>query len=171
MEECVLMIREAGPDDLPCLRDMLWEATAVAAEVRALGKQAGLALPEIRRYLADWGRAGDIAIVARDGSGECLGAAWLREFPAQESGYGFVAPEIPELAIGVAAPFRGRGIGGALLDRLLEHARAAGYHAVSLSVDRRNPARRLYERKGFAVFNGSNSTSDGLTMVAALRAD
>ena len=40
-------------------------------------------------------------------------------------------------------------MGRALLEALLTTARAQGYRALSLSVDRENPALRLYERVGF----------------------
>jgi len=122
----VFTIQPARPHDLAFLWDMLWEAAAVDAGVRAGGKEAALALPEIRRYLDGWGRPGDAGVVARDGTGLPVGAAWLRLFPAEAPGYGFVAPDVPEVAIGVAAASRGRGAGGALLDALLEEARGPG---------------------------------------------
>jgi ribosomal protein S18 acetylase RimI-like enzyme len=45
--------------------------------------------------------------------------------------------------------FRGRGAGSAILDALLDHARAQGATAVWANV--RTPARTLYERAGFQV--------------------
>lgn len=53
-----------------------------------------------------------------------------------------------------AAPaYRGRGAGRAILQRLLEEARARGYARVSLETGRPEPfaaAKRLYEANGFA---------------------
>jgi hypothetical protein len=60
----VLEIRLALPDDEPFLWDMAWEATALDAGMRALGRDAAFAIPHVRRYLAGWGRPGDTAIVA-----------------------------------------------------------------------------------------------------------
>jgi hypothetical protein len=60
---------------------------------------------------------------------------------------------------------RGRGIGTALLGRALEAAGARG-EAVSLSVARTNPARRLYERAGFV---GVGEVAGSLTMRRAPR--
>ena len=51
--------------------------------------------------------------------------------------------------LAVAAPVRGRGVGGALLRAVEEEARAAGARALALDVIENNPARRLYERLGF----------------------
>ncbi len=99
-------------------------------------------------------------IVAEDGPP--VGAAWLRLLPEQDPGYGFVDEQTPELSIGVAPSHRGRGIGSLLLEALIEAAREQRYHALSLSVEPDNPARRLYERHGFRVIG----TVDGsLTML------
>ena len=163
----MLEIRLAEPGDEPFIWDMGWEATAVDEGMRALGREAAFADPHVRRYLEGWGRPGDVAIVAIV-DGQRLGAAWFRLFPAEDPGWGFVATAVPELSIGVAAEARGRGIGSTLLDSLLTLARERGYQAVSLSVDRRNPARRLYERKGFRDAGISTPTDSSVTMVAHL---
>jgi ribosomal protein S18 acetylase RimI-like enzyme len=162
------MIRPAQPDDQPFLSDMGWEATAVDAEMRALGREAAFTSPHVRRYLDGWGRVGDAAVVAVAANGQRLGAAWYRLFPFEEPGWGFVAPDVPELSIGVAVTARGKGVGSALLDALLTLAQEQGYRAVSLSVDRQNPARRLYERKGFRDAGISDPTDTSVTMIAYL---
>ncbi len=161
-------VRPATPVDVPFLWDMLFEAVAVSPTMRALGKEAALAQPVNQKYLADWGRAGDAAVVAVDPSGQPLGAAWYRLFPIEAPGYGFVAPEIPELTIGVRATVRGHGIGTQLLQALLTTAWAHHYGRISLSVDRHNPARALYERLGFhdAGISGPDETS--VTLIATL---
>ncbi len=107
-------IRPVVPDDLPFLWDMAWEATAVDAGMRAMGREAAFALPESRKYLEGWGRPGDAGVIAVDDGGRPLGAAWCRLFPPDDPGYGFVAPDVPELSIGVHADARGQGIGRAL---------------------------------------------------------
>ena len=48
-------------------------------------------------------------------------------------------------------------------------AREQGYRAISLSVDRQNPARRLYERKGFRDAGTSDPTDSSVTMIAHLQ--
>jgi GNAT superfamily N-acetyltransferase len=160
-------IRLAQPDDEPFLWDMGWEATAVDDGMRALGREAAFAIPHVRRYLDGWGHPGDAAVVAVV-DGRRLGAAWYRLFPAEEPGWGFVASDVPELSIGVATGARGAGIGSALLDALLTMAREQRFRAVSLSVDRQNPARRLYERKGFHDAGISDPTDSSVTMIAHL---
>lgn len=52
--------------------------------------------------------------------------------------------------IALLPEWRGRGLGGAILADLIAEAAARGL-AVSLQVEKVNPARRLYERLGFRV--------------------
>ena len=62
--------------------------------------------------------------------------------------------------------YRRRGVGRALLGELIEHARGEGIERLSLSVERDNQARRLYEGFGF---RGVAATEGGsLTMVLDL---
>jgi ribosomal protein S18 acetylase RimI-like enzyme len=105
--------------------------------------------PEISRYVDGWGRKGDVAIVALDRLEEPVGAAWYRSYTADAPGYGFVGPDVPELAIAVYPECRGQRVGSLLLGTLVSRARSDGHDAISLSVADANPARRLYERHGF----------------------
>ena len=122
--------------------------------------------PEIAKYVRAWGRAGDVGFVAVDaGSGEPIGAAWLRLLAGDERGYGYVDDETPELGMAVLPGYRGRGVGSDLLGRLLKSA-AEVYSAVCLSVSADNPAVRLYERAGF---EGVCECGASLTMLKRLR--
>jgi ribosomal protein S18 acetylase RimI-like enzyme len=104
-------------------------------------------------------------VIAIDDQGRPLGAAWARLFPADHPGYGFIAEDVPELSIGVSDAARGQGVGGALIDGLLAAAREAGFARVSLSVDRNNPALRLYQRHGFRDAGVSDASDSSVTMV------
>jgi ribosomal protein S18 acetylase RimI-like enzyme len=107
-----------------------------------------LADPNVAHYVEGWGRRGDLGLIAEEEEAP-LGATWLRLFDESDPGFGFVAADVPELAIAVVAESRGRGVGTALLEAVPALARAAGYRAVSLSVESDNPALRFYERVGF----------------------
>ena len=106
--------------------------------------------PAIRRYYADFGREGDVAFIALSDN-KAIGAVWVRLATTAQKGYGFVRADVPELTIAVLPTFRGRGIGKSLLERMLTQLRATDLKAVSLSVCRSNPARKLYECHGFHV--------------------
>lgn len=108
--------------------------------------------PALRAYIEGFGaHPGDVAVCAEE-DGEVVGAAWVRFM----QGYGFVDDAVPELAVSVLPAWRGRGIGTALLKGLIERCSAAGLPAVSLSVQRANPAARLYERLGFREVAGDD---------------
>jgi ribosomal protein S18 acetylase RimI-like enzyme len=135
------MIRRGSAADVPFLRSML--AHAYAWRVNAFDAEIPLA-----RYVENWGRPGDLALIAHE-TGNRVGAAWLRRFPAAEAGYGFVDEQTPELSIAVVPSRRRHGVGQELLDALLEKARGEGHQAVSLSVEQDSPAVAFYERNGF----------------------
>ena len=117
--------------------------------------------PELALYVEGWGRPGDAGFVAETDEGRAIGAAWYRRFTETEHGYGFIAPGIPELSVGVVPEHRGRGVGTELLDALVDNAQREGLHALSLSVEEDNPALRLYERLGF---RGVGRSGNALTM-------
>ncbi|AKK08014.1 acetyltransferase (GNAT) family protein [Corynebacterium testudinoris] len=80
------------------------------------------------------------------------GGLWLRSGTDRRPPYGFVAEDIPELAIAVEAAFGGLGLGRELLNAALDLARKQGRQGLSLAVDEGNErARRLYEKIGFEV--------------------
>jgi ribosomal protein S18 acetylase RimI-like enzyme len=145
------------------MREMLFEAAHWRAGRSRPTIEETIANPEIARYIEGWGRTGDAGVVAVDG-GRRIGAAWYRLFTSDRPGYGFVDERTPELTVGVVAGARGQGVGTALVRALLAEARAAGFEAISLSVEPGNAAVRLYERAGFARVGGTGAW----TMVAAL---
>jgi GNAT superfamily N-acetyltransferase len=136
------VIRRGGRGDVPFMKDMLRHAY-----YWRWGDPATADLPT-SRYVDSWGRPGDAAMIALD-DGISVGAAWYRLFTRSAPGYGFVDESVPELTIAVVPSRRGRGYGDELLEGLLERARQEGYPALSLSVEKANPALRLYERFGF----------------------
>ena len=149
-------VRSGEAEDL----DFLWEMMYEAAHHRPLSD------PAISRYLEDWGRPGDAAVVALDpGDDRRVGAAWYRLMPPERPGYGFVDASTPEIVIAVVPGYRGRGVGIALLHELLETARSEGFDALSLIVRHDNPvALRLYELNGFVKLFDSSSEHPSWTM-------
>lgn len=104
-----------------------------------------------------WGRVGDSGCVAMRGV-EALGAAWLRLWPGDDKGFGYISDEIPELAIAVIPHYRGKGIGTKLLVQVLDQANGQ-FPDISLNVRQGNAALRLYERAGFIKVPGSEQVN------------
>jgi len=146
-----LVIRRARPDDAEFLREMLFEAVYWRVAMPRPAIDEALARPELAKVLAGWGRPGDLAMVATDGRGERIGAAWLRLWTLSDHLPGYVDEQSPELGIGVRKEFRRHGVGTALLLAVLGRAREDGVPRVSLSVEIENVARLLYERFGFQL--------------------
>ncbi len=110
---------------------------------------AAKAVPFVAGHLAGWKRPGDFE---RDGAP--IGAAWARQFSPEEQPAFYVDKRTPEVTIGVMPHCRGRGVGETLLDALIAEATRRGV-GLCLNVRHDNPARRLYERVGFALVPGS----------------
>jgi GNAT superfamily N-acetyltransferase len=136
-------IRSVGPADAPFLA----EAILLAAFPPGPLPDGAAEMPHARRWTDAWGREGDAGVVAwRDG--RRVGAAWCRVFP-DAMALGPDGRALPELAIAVIPEDRSAGVGAALLDALAREAAADGHAALCLGVSVRNPAHRLYVRKGF----------------------
>ncbi|KQZ07364.1 GNAT family N-acetyltransferase [Agromyces fucosus] len=157
-------VRPATPDDGSFLADMVVEA----ANWRSGGtrpRPTVLADPASRGYISGWQRPADRGVVALDGDGRPVGAAWYRLFAADAAAHGFVAVGVPELIIGVRPLWRAQGVGRALMQSLAETARAAGFARLALSVEHGNFAVSLYRSEGFTVV-ASDAGRD--TMVRSL---
>jgi GNAT superfamily N-acetyltransferase len=111
-------------------------------------------------------RSDDIAVVAADAVGIGVGAIWtfLHNPPLLVSD---CVDALPEIGIAVTPAVRGNGVGSALLDELF--VRSTGkYEALRLNVHERNPAKQLYERKGFRSV-GRGRWALGIAMLKDLR--
>lgn len=142
------VVRPALEEDLPFLRRMLYEA---ANRPGTPWPAFDVSMEEARnrRFWSGWMREGDIGVVAEDNTVP-VGAAWIRRF-AHEELSPIDDPDVPVLAIGVERDYRGRGVGGLLMDALIEEARASDVPAISLTTGLFNEAAiRLYRRRGFA---------------------
>src|SRR5207237_7112705 len=94
------VIRQAGPQDVRFLRDMLKHAYHWRLNMDP-------DLP-VARYVNNFGRPGDAGLIAWENGP--IGAAWYRLFTAREPGCGFVDEQTPELTIAVRPSRRGSGL-------------------------------------------------------------
>lgn len=155
----------AVAEDGDFMADMLVETVNWSPEWKNKSRSRVLSTPGTAHYIAGWPRDTDLGVIA-EANGEPVGAAWLRFLSAADPGYGFVSPDIPELTIGVAAHWRGLGVGRALLRAIAEQASVAGIQKISLSVERKNFAQQLYLSEGYQIVDSSDRDSD--TMVKDL---
>ncbi|HNT93911.1 MAG TPA: GNAT family N-acetyltransferase [Bacteroidales bacterium] len=144
------VIRELRPSEADILRTMLYNAIFIppGAEIPPFDI---IELPEIIVYIEEFGREGDLCLVAET-DGEITGAVWTRLFTGPVKGYGFIDTTTPELSMAVLEPYRCRGIGTGLLAEMLNRLASAGYARVSLSVDLANYAYNLYRKFGFVDY-------------------
>lgn len=141
------LIRSLTTADQPMLWNMLMYA-AHETSTDAVKTNA-----ELAQYVQDWGRFGDLGVVAEKKQ-QALGAAWLRLWSEGDCGYGYIDDETPELAIAVAPDYRGQGVGTELLEQVLVSA-SSKFSAICLSVRSENPALHLYKRMGFVQVDGT----------------
>lgn len=160
----MLHLRKAQPADGQLLRALLFEAAFWRPNAVRPRLDEALANPELARYGEDFGRPGDLGIVAEENATP-RGAAWRRHFATSAPGYGFVDEATPEISLAVLPDHRRRGIGTALLHALNHEARAQRIDRLSLSVERDNPAVALYNRLGYQAVRSGQTT---LTMVIEL---
>ena len=139
-----VVLRRATDGDVGFLREMLHLALFVPPGAAPFPLEV-LDAPDFARIVDSFGaRAGDAGWIAEAADGARMGAAWVRRFTGDAPGFGYIDDVTPELSIATRVEHRGRGVGTALLSRLLDDV-----PRVCLSVDVRNPAMRLYARLGF----------------------
>jgi ribosomal protein S18 acetylase RimI-like enzyme len=148
----MLNIREIMSEEFPLLEDFLYNAIFLPPGVPPPRREI-IFKPEIHIYIESFGKQDDCCVVSELDS-KVVGAAWTRIIPA----FGHIDDDTPELAVSVLPNYRGQGIGTKLLVRLFELLRERGYQATSLSVQKENPAFRLYRRLGYEIF--SENTAD-----------
>jgi ribosomal protein S18 acetylase RimI-like enzyme len=142
------VLRPLTSADQDFLWEMLYQSLYVPPGAPPFPRQV-LADAKIARYVQGWGRSGDDGVIAMD-QDRPIGAAWARRLTSAEPGFGYLDDQTPELGVAIIPAYRGKGIGTAVLERLLTTL-SDQYPAVSLSVSHDNPALQLYSRLGFIV--------------------
>lgn len=132
---------------------------ALSARSRALFLPHAYDEPTLARHVARHARGEDLGLVAAAADG-IVAYAFLWEYNRP----------FPLLGLGVADPWQGRGLGGALLDRLVAAASAAARDGIELTTVPHNArARSLYESRGFQVTGEVDNTAGDGRVVRELR--
>lgn len=146
MKKIDAIIRKIRPEEHGLLREFLYQAIYLPEGVQPPPRSV-VDQPELQVYLAGFGtQPGDHCLVA-EVEGKVVGAAWCRIM----EDYGHIDNDTPSLAISLLPKYRGLGVGTRLLNGLLLLLQENGYLRASLSVQKENPALRLYERAGFRI--------------------
>lgn len=152
-------IRHMAPAEHPLLERFLYEAIYVPEGYAGeIPHSIIYEDPKCRAAFEGFGTRADDHALAAEADGQVVGACWVRTTDE----YGHIDDETPSFSISVLKPYRGRGIGGALMSHLIDELRETGYQRTSLSVQKENPALHLYERLGFRIVGYGADQSEWL---------
>ena len=141
-------IRKMQQDEWPLVENFLYEAIYVPTGFEGeVPRSVIFDDPKCRAAFEGFGMLPDDRAMVADIGGRVVGVCWVRTTDE----YGHIDGDTPSFSISLLKPYRGHGIGNALMRTLLNELREAGYTRASLSVQKENPALRLYERLGFRI--------------------
>jgi RimJ/RimL family protein N-acetyltransferase len=145
-------VRPIEPDDKPGLTDFFARLSDESRRRRFLGPKPKLTSRDLA-FLTEVDQCRHVALVALDEHDAIVGvaryAAWAGE------------PKRADMAVAVVDEWHGRGLGTALGDRLVTHARASGLAALTGSTLAFNvPAKALLKRLGFLPKGISSGVAD-----------
>lgn len=141
-------IREIYNTEYDILEDFLFEAIFIPEGISPPSKDI-IMEPELQVYIDDFGKkVGDIAFVAEVDK-KIIGAVWVRIM----NDYGHIDDETPSFAISIYKNYRNRGIGTALMKKMLDTLKEKGYKQASLAVQKDNYAVKLYKKVGFEIID------------------
>ena len=141
-------IRCIKENELSILRDYLYEAIFIPEGVEQPSRDI-VEKPELRVYTDGFGtQSGDNCLVAIH-EGKIVGAVWTRIM----NDYGHVDDDTPSFAISLYKEYRGKGIGTAMMRKMLGLLREQGYQKASLAVQKANYAVRMYKDVGFEIID------------------
>jgi len=152
-------IRHIRPAEWPLLEDFLYQAIFVPEGYEGEVPRSIIATdPKCRAAYADFGSLLDDRAVVAEVDGEVVGACWVRTTDE----YGHIDSQTPSFSVSLYPQYRGRGLGTRMMRAMLAELREAGYARASLSVQKENPALRLYERLGFRIVGDGADSSEWL---------
>jgi len=115
-----IKVRNSVPEDIACLVELRQQLQAADW------------------WLEGWPREGDLAVIATNEAGDCIGAAWCHR------------ETMPRVVAGVSEGYRRQGVAEALLHALADRAAALGVSVLHATVwDSNIAALRLAHKVGF----------------------
>jgi len=139
-------IRKWRDGEQAFLEDFLYEAIFIPEGVEAPPRNI-IELPELQVYITDFGKRPDDICFLAEVDGKVAGAVWVRVM----EDYGHLEEGVPSFAISLYKDYRNRGIGTALMERMIQELAERGYKKASLAVQMANYAVRMYQKVGFEI--------------------
>jgi len=153
-----MIIRALLPNEIVFLKEMLYTAIFVG-QGAPTPPHSIIESPALAKYIQNFGsKQHDYCLVASEDD-ELLGACWVRLFNENDKGFGYVNATTPELSIAIKKQHRNRGIGTRLIKQMIIDLKKKNINALSLSVDKENPAMKLYKKLGFLVVNETEKSA------------
>lgn len=155
-------LRHMRNDEGALLEDFLYEAIYVPEGFKGeIPRSIIHDDPKCRAAFEGFGSLPDDRALVAEADGRVVGACWVRTTDE----YGHIDDATPSFSISLYEEYRGQGIGGAMMRQMLDELRRAGYARASLSVQKENPALRLYERLGFEIIGDGEDESEWLMTI------
>ena len=140
------MIRKMQPNEYHLRDDFLYQAIYQPDKTK-LAPKSIIKNPELQIYIKDFGKQKDDYCFCAEVDNRIVGAVWVRNI----NGYGGIDDNTVEFAVSVFDEYQKMGIGTALTKRMLEHLKGLNYSKVSLSVQKKNYAVKMYQKVGFEI--------------------
>ena len=143
-----MQLRKLREDETELLKEFLYEAIFVPEGMEPPDRTI-INQPELALYYEGFGDGPADNCLVAEIDGKAVGAVWTRIM----NDYGHVDDDTPSFAISLYKDYRGKGIGTAMLRKMLGLLREQGYTKASLAVQKENYAVRMYETVGFRTVN------------------
>lgn len=139
-----MRIRKLRDDETELLKVFLYEAIFIPEGMEPPDRSI-VEQPELSLYYKGFGNGPADNCLVAEVDGKVVGAVWTRIM----NDYGHVDDETPSFAISLYKEYRGKGIGTAMMRKMLELLKSQGWRKASLAVQKANYAVRMYEAVGF----------------------
>lgn len=139
-------IRPIKNNEIMLLTDFLYEAI-FQKDINNLAPRTIIQEPSVWIYINEFGTKKDDYCFVAEVDEKIVGAVWVRCIKA----FGHIDNTVPEFAISTYPQYRGKGIGTALMRKMLEYLHLKGYSKTSLAVQKDNYAVKMYQKVGFVI--------------------
>lgn len=139
-------IRNMEETEYELLNNFLYEAIFIPKGIEPPPKTI-IQKNELQVYVKDFGKFPDDRCLVAEAQGKIVGAVWVRIM----NDYGHIDDDTPSFAISLYKEYRGKGIGTALMKKMIGILKMEGYKQASLAVQKENYAVKMYQKIGFEI--------------------